>query len=128
MNYNKKRNRSAVSSTGEVDASINESPVINPKKKPNKKKPTNNTEQDILVKKSEKHEHKESEMTLQTIKQELSQINKKLANVMQKYDGSIRTMIKETIAEMKEELLKAVDKRLDILESRLFDKEVDMIS
>ena len=119
MSDSKKRNRSEIS-TSEVDSSINESPIVNPKKKQSKKKQKDNQEN-----MSEKSNKSESDLTLQTIKQELCQINLKLANVMQKDDGSIRTIIRETISEMKEELLKSVEKKIDILESRLFDKETE---
>lgn len=60
---------------------------------------------------------KESEdASLKDIKRQLSQINVKLSNVMEKNDGSLRTMIKETISVMKEDLLESVIKRIEMLE------------
>lgn len=50
---------------------------------------------------SEKHDRNEIDMTRQTIKHELCQINRTLANVMQKDDRLIRTIVKEIIAAMK---------------------------
>lgn len=104
---NKKRNRSEISSTSSVDASMSTTPIKNPKKKQNKHSIDKESDQTDLIE----------------IRQQLRQINDKLANVLTKDDGNIRAMMKEMITQMKEELLKSVVYRLDILEGNLFTKD-----
>lgn len=43
--------------------------------------------------------------------------------MIEKNDGSLRTMIKETISVMKEGLLESVIDRIELLDSKIFDKE-----
>ena len=57
------------------------------------------------------------------IASQLKAINTKLANVITKDDSTLQTLIRETFKEMKEELLKSVSHRIDILEGKLFEKE-----
>lgn len=60
-----------------------------------------------------------------SIQKQLKQINEKLTNVITKNDGSVRDIIKEVIEQMKDELFKSVSKQIEVLESRLFDKEIE---
>ena len=57
------------------------------------------------------------------IQKQLSQINEKLFNVMQKDDGSLKYMIKETVNQMKNDLLNVLENRVEKLEAKLFDRE-----
>ena len=50
-------------------------------------------------------------------------INEKLSNVLTKDDSNLKTMIKEIIEQMKEELIASVAQKIDVLEGRLFEKE-----
>lgn len=54
---------------------------------------------------------------------QITEINKKLANVVTKDDGSLREIIKDVFSQMKEEFLKSISYRIDILEGKIFDKE-----
>ncbi|XP_053383866.1 uncharacterized protein LOC128550034 [Mercenaria mercenaria] len=99
----KKRPRSELSSVSELDTSADITPRKNPKKKQNKNQ----------------------EDPMQDIRSQLHQINSKLENVMTKDDGTLRTMIKDMITQMKEELLKSVEKRIEILEAKIFDRDVE---
>ena len=44
---------------------------------------------------------------------------------MQKDDGSHKYMIKETVNQMKNDLLNSLEYRIEKLEAKLFDKEVE---
>ncbi|XP_053373645.1 uncharacterized protein LOC128546645 [Mercenaria mercenaria] len=63
---------------------------------------------------------------MKSIQTELKQINKKLENVMTKNDETLKTLIKETIQTMKEELLASTEKKVEILEGKLFEKEKEI--
>lgn len=43
--------------------------------------------------------------------------------MVSKEDGSLRSIVKEVFAQMKEEFLKSVSHRIDILEGKLYEKE-----
>lgn len=109
----KKRGHREVSSVSDLDSSINTPPA---KKNDNTRKA-----------KKEKNENsgKENEKTMKSIQLELNQINKKLENVMTKDDGSLRETIKCMIKQMKDELLQSVEHKIEVLESKLFNKEKD---
>ena len=59
------------------------------------------------------------------VSKQLEEINKKLSNVLQKDDGFLRILIKELFQQMKDEFLRSVYKRIEILEGRLFEKDQD---
>jgi len=62
------------------------------------------------------------------IEQQLSQINEKLSNMLTKKDtGFLKQIIKDTICELKDELLKPLVHRIEILESDVMDqaKEIE---
>ena len=50
----------------------------------------------------------------------------KLGEKITRGDGSLRGEIKELLIEMKEDLLQSVIKRVDILESKIFDKDLEL--
>lgn len=54
---------------------------------------------------------------------QLSEINKKLSNVVTKDDGFLRELIRDIFQQMKDEFLKSVSHRIDILEGKLFEKD-----
>ena len=97
-----KRKRSEQSSISDLDNSVSISKPTEGLKK--KKKKTN-------------------KMANEDVARQLKQINEKLANVITKDDDSLKTLISETFRHMKDELLKSVSHRIDLLESKLFDKE-----
>ena len=65
----------------------------------------------------------QTEMDSSEISRQLTEINKKLANVMTKDDGSLRNLIKEVFQQMKDEFLDSAYKRIEILEGRLFERD-----
>lgn len=114
----KKRTRSDISSTGsEVDAATEKPLAKNPKK--------TNSDKSKETKSGKERKKNEDEETLQLaeIKSQVVEINKKLENVMTKNDSGFKAIIKEVVQQMKEELLKSVEHRIDLLESRIFEKE-----
>ena len=111
----KKRKRSEKSSVSDLDNSV-EIPKETSKAKKKKKK-EENTEKTI------KPLEKVMEDSNSDIASQLKAINTKLANVITKDDSTLQTLIRETFKEMKEELLKSVSHRIDILEGKLFEKE-----
>ena len=62
------------------------------------------------------------------INRQLSDINQKLSNVITKGDGTLREMIRDIFQELKEEFLKSLSHRMDILEGKLFEKETEIDS
>ena len=108
----KKRKRSEKSSVSDLDNSV-DVPKTTGKAKKKKKKEDNMDE----------HIKKVVEESSSGIASQLKAINKKLANVITKDDSTLQNLIRETFKEMKEELLKSVSHRIDILEGKLFEKE-----
>lgn len=70
------------------------------------------------------------EMDSGEIGRQLSEINKKLSNVMTKDDGSLRKIIREVFQQMKEEFLASATNRIEILEGSVFerDQEIDTMN
>ncbi|KAH3859813.1 hypothetical protein DPMN_102636 [Dreissena polymorpha] len=66
---------------------------------------------------------KKINLRLEKLDENLNTFNKKLENVLVKDDGSLQGAIKESLMEIKEDLLKPVIKSVEILEGRLFEKE-----
>ena len=54
---------------------------------------------------------------------QLKEINKKMENVLTKNDTFLKDMIKTTLDQMKDDLLKSVFHRIELLEVKLFEKE-----
>ncbi|MES9884901.1 MAG: hypothetical protein ABW185_29000, partial [Sedimenticola sp.] len=134
-----KRKRSEVSSTSELETS-----TIDPsesqksgksKKKAKKMSKTNEPTIDEYFSSTKEDTHMKGEMKeirlqlkdvnakLTTMINKVEKSDKKLENTVKKDDGSLRSLLKEMMAEMKEELLNSVVNRLEILEGRLFDKD-----
>ena len=130
-----KRKRQVVSSTSELDTSVTEerTPLDKQKKKKSKQKgnETNSIEKDntspIVHEKSEIKDliiqMRQMNSKLQHLDSSISTINKKLENVMEKGDGSIRAMMNEMIGQMKESVVQTVVKSIEILEGKLFERE-----
>lgn len=59
------------------------------------------------------------------LENQLKEINQKLNNVITKDDSSLKSMMKEVVREMKEELLKSVIGRIEKLECKLFEKQAE---
>lgn len=107
----KKRTRSELSSVSESDSSMNTTPVKSQEKK--KQKPND----------KEKYEQNES---MKEVQSELKKINKELKDVMKKKD--IKELIKDTILEMKKEVLACTEKRIEILEFKMAQKDKEISS
>lgn len=131
----KKRIRSDTSSSSSTSGLIEkEDETKNPKKKviiettikksgKDPKVSEKKTEQKGSEKKTEQDQMKS---TLQEIQTQLIQINSTLANVLTKNDETLKSIVKEIVREMKEELFKAIEHRIDLLETKLFDKEEEL--
>ncbi|MCG8044712.1 MAG: hypothetical protein N0E48_03345, partial [Candidatus Thiodiazotropha endolucinida] len=83
------------------------------------------TEKTEKVNNSIQEEAEEMETTKDVITKQLAEMNTKLSNVMTKDDGSLRTIIKEVFQQMKDAFLASVNKRIEILEGRLFERHQD---
>ncbi|KAH3896097.1 hypothetical protein DPMN_020270 [Dreissena polymorpha] len=59
------------------------------------------------------------------IKQELANISKKLENLFSGQDKSFKQMIVEIMNQTKDEFLKSVEHKIEVLEGKLFEKEKD---
>ena len=136
----KKKKISALSSTSELDTSSN-SPIVDSQKKKKKGEgKKDNKKQKGASADEESSQQKETDgqmassgvgaspkspsgMTSPDIMRQLSEINKKLSNVITKGDGTIREMIKDIFQQMKDDFLKSVSHRIDILEGKLFEKD-----
>lgn len=133
-----KRKRSEHSSTSELETSTlgGNSSHTNAKSKKKSKK-AGKTEQTIDEYFSGASEDRHNRNEIKEIRQELKELNskltniiykvdksdKKLENVVRKDDGSLRTVFREIMNEMKQELLNSVVNRLELLESRLYDRD-----
>ena len=60
-----------------------------------------------------------------SLTEQLKEMNKKLSNSITRDDDSLRQLIKDTFKQMKDEFLHSVSHRIDILEGKLFDKEIE---
>ena len=114
----RKRNHSDLSSISELDTS-NSSPQAQLKKKKKKGKGASKKEQG----ESSEAMTSETEKCFAVVRKELKEINTKLSNVICKDDVYLKEIIKDTFQLMKDEFLKSVSHRIDILEGKLFEKE-----
>ena len=114
----RKRNHSDLSSISELDTS-NSSPQVQSKKKKKKGKGASKKEQS----ESSEAMATETEKCFADVRKELKQINSKLSNVISKDDVYLKEIIRDTFQLMKDEFLKSVSHRIDILEGKLFEKE-----
>ena len=119
------RIRKDFSSVSELDTSgtTNNSPDVGKKQKKKKK-----TQPGTVTASGEselRETHKTEKKHYAGVSKQLEEINKKLSNVLQKDDGFLRDLIKEMFQQMKDEFLRSVYKRIEILEGRLFEKDQD---
>lgn len=114
-----KRKRSELSSISELDTSSN-SPKTDTKPKKKKSKSMSGKKQ--TEHNTNEGKSTEADSSIEMTRQ-LSEINKKLSNVITKDDGFLRELIREMFQQMKDEFLKSVSHRIDILEGKLFEKE-----
>lgn len=131
-----KRKRSENSSTSELDTSKLDTVETSTKSK-RKAKKMSKQEQTIDEYFTSEKDEKQTKSELIQIKLQLKEVNSKLTNVISKVektdqklehavrkdDGSLRTLFRESMVEMKEELLNSVINRLEMLESRLYDRD-----
>lgn len=110
MSMADKRKRASETSVSELDSSIEAS-----------NKPTANTKQ-----KKKKGKVGESEPIPEVdISKELREINQKLSNVITKDDSSLKDAITDVINQMKDALLNTVEKKIEFLEGKLFERDQD---
>lgn len=108
------------SSNSELDTSLNSlTPDKNTKIKQKKKKGKQNTNQDTIS------ETIETEIIdeMADIKQALVDMNTKLENLFSGKDSRFKQMIVDIINQTKNEFLKSIENKIDILEGKLFEKE-----
>lgn len=135
-----KRKRSEVSSTSELETSLNEVKTqTTPKQKKKKKKEQLSDANIDCIEELDTEEpnvsgfKKEIESVLKQMRQinsklerldgSMNRVNSKLEHVVMKGDGSLRETLKDLIKEMKDDLLKSVINKIEIVESKVFEKE-----
>lgn len=131
-----KRKRSEQSSTSELDNSTIDTTDSKQKTKKKAKKmakPEPTIQEYFATSSAEKHikgEMKEIRLQLKEVNLKLSSViskvdksDQKLENVIVKDDGTLRTILRDMMSEMKEELLNSVINRLEILEKKVYDKD-----
>lgn len=120
----KKRKRETLSSASSIldtSATSASSPCdTNLQKKKKKKKKQEKAEKESIENMAS-DKGKQSELS--KISKQMSELNSKMSTMISKEDGSLRSIIKEIFNEMKEEFLKSVSHRIDMLEGKLFEKE-----
>ena len=125
-NKDKKRKISALSSVSEIELDTSGSSPVATKTKKIKKNRNKSGKGETSSNTETEHKAKESKMAGEQspeITRQLTEINKKLSNVITKGDGTLREMIKEVFQQMKDEFLDSVSHRIDILEGKLFEKD-----
>lgn len=113
-----KRKRGSGTSTSEMDSSMDintGADNVKNKVKQKKKKGRINQEEMSDI----------DETSVIDIRRELKEISKKLSNVITKNDGTLKDMITEVINQVKIEILKTVENKIEVLESNLFDKQIE---
>jgi len=128
----KKRKRSDNTSVSDLDNTKdnteNNTSVsdIDSTKEKQKKKSKKSKEETKAETKEESKETKQEQKKMSKgddLKKELKAINDSLSMVLKKDDPYLENLIKSTFDKMKDDFLKSVSKRIDILEAKLFDKE-----
>ena len=125
-NKDKKRKISALSSVSEIELDTSGSSPVATKTKKKKKNRNKSGKGETSSNTETEHKAKESKMAGEQspeITRQLTEINKKLSNVITKGDGTLREMIKEVFQQMKDEFLDSDSHRIDILEGKLFEKD-----
>ncbi|KAH3876002.1 hypothetical protein DPMN_039282 [Dreissena polymorpha] len=133
-----KRNRSEVSSSSELETSLAEAPINQKQKKKKKNEQLSDTSIDCIDELDTEEPNvscfkKELENVLKQMRQinsklerldgSMNRVNGKLEHVVMKGDDSLRETFKELIKEMKDDLLKSVINKIEIVESKFFEKE-----
>lgn len=117
----KKRKRVTLSSASSIlDSSATSPNETNKQKKKKKKKKPVKTESEIEEKMAA---DQGSPSDLSKLTKQIADLNFKMTKMISREDGGLRSIIKEIFYEMKEEFLKSVSHRIDVLEGKLFEKE-----
>jgi len=129
-----KRKKSSTTSCSDLEQSqslenstlLDETTLEIPKVKKTKSKQSNK-KQKVTMEMNETSETSETNQSSQpTLDSRLDEISKKLSNMLTKDDRSfIKTIIKETVEEIKESMLASVTKRIEILENDLHEKTIE---
>ncbi|KAH3741208.1 hypothetical protein DPMN_047928 [Dreissena polymorpha] len=125
-----KRKREA-SSVSELDSSVGATPKVEKQKKNKSKQKQSNYNSGDMANSLEDNpdfitQMKNINLRLDKLDDKLNTFNKKLENVLVKGDGSLQGAIKQSLLEIKEDLLKSVIESVEILEGRLFEKEQEV--
>ncbi|KAH3769905.1 hypothetical protein DPMN_171186 [Dreissena polymorpha] len=107
------------SSSSELDSSVQITPDKQNTRQKKKKGKRLNQEKDLVEIETE------SIMAEHQIKEELKAINEKLTNIFSGSDSSFKQIIVDIINQTKQEFLKSVEKKIEVLESKLFEKETE---
>ena len=122
----KKRKISVLSSVSEIELDTSSNSPQAAQKKKTKKKKSKGGKTPVVSESETEYKPQPSKMAEELppgIHRQLSDINQKLSNVITKGDGTLREMIRDIFQELKEEFLKSLSHRMDILEGKLFEKE-----
>lgn len=121
----RKRDLSSQSSQSDMETVIKRDDKNKNKQKKKKSKQQQGKFQEIEEEESDASDQGYKELDSRTILHEIREINKKLENVITKDDGSMKVMMSSLINHAKEEILKSVEKKLEVLESKIFEKQVE---
>ncbi|KAH3880540.1 hypothetical protein DPMN_004456 [Dreissena polymorpha] len=133
----KRRKRSeALSSTSEQENSMSEQATPNKsnrkqqkKKSKNNDDPINEIDMEPKVVDDELTEvikqMKQMNSKLERVESAMKKMDSRLEGTIKKGDGTIRETIKDLLLEMKEELLKSMVNRIEVLEGKLFERDME---
>jgi len=135
---NEKRKResdSSISNLGDLESSLTKEKSIKPKKKKEKKHDdcTHNkfatlTENDSSENSEDKETDNETKHEFnqtENISSKLKQINEKLNRVAISNEETLKGMVTEIVKQVRDEMIKIFEVKLDKLESRVFDLETE---
>ena len=114
------KKRGHISSTSDIDTSLNNSDCTTPNNKTKEQKLSK-----TQIKKKAKTEKKEKELSLNmssSTDKQLKAINEKLEKLTENDNSFIKKIIKETILELTESILAPVIKQIEILEGTMHDQ------
>ncbi|KAH3895604.1 hypothetical protein DPMN_019769 [Dreissena polymorpha] len=128
----------ALSSTSELENSMSEQATPNKSNRKQQKKKSNSKNNDDPINEIDMEPKVVDDELTEVIKQ-MKQMNSKLERVesamkkmdsrlegtIKKGDGTIRETIKDLLLEMKEELLKSMVNRIEVLEGKLFERDME---
>lgn len=116
----RKRENSSMSSCPDIDSSLNTSQLSESETKRGKQKKKKSKVEEKGSSK-EKTDYKAQELS--TIMEHIKSMNTKLENTMTKNEKNLRQMIEEIVNKTKNELLKSMEMKIDVLEGKLFEKQ-----